>query len=60
MPKTNKKFDWEVYDENGEFIDILTMSRSEAKDYKKKFSDYTIKEIEMVDDGRDNSWRTSG
>ena len=27
MPKTTKPFDWEVYDENDEFIDILTMTR---------------------------------
>ena len=25
MPKTKKKFDWEIY-ENGEFVDILSMT----------------------------------
>lgn len=45
MPKTRKKFDWEIYDENDEFIDILTMSRDEAKDYKKKFPKHQLQEI---------------
>jgi len=35
MPKTTKPFDWEVYDENGEFFDILTMTRAESKEYQK-------------------------
>ena len=38
MPKTTKPFDWEVYDENGEFIDILSMTRDEMKRYKNKHS----------------------
>lgn len=45
MPKTNKKFDWEIYDSNGELLDILTMSRSEAKEYHKKFPSLTLQEI---------------
>ena len=33
MPKTKRKFDWEIYNKEGEFIDILTLSRDEAKIY---------------------------
>ena len=58
MPKTTKPFDWEVYDENDEFIDILTMTRSEVKDYKKTHPNYTLKEIGYSDDGGNDSWET--
>lgn len=50
MPKTKKKFNWEVYDENGEFLDILAMTRDEAKRYKIKFPNYKLQEIEYCDD----------
>ena len=45
MPKTLKLFDWEVYDQDGEFIDILTMTRDEMKKYKGDHKGYTISEI---------------
>ena len=45
MPKTNKKFDRELDASNGELLDILTMSRSEAKEYHKKFPNLTLQEI---------------
>lgn len=45
MPKTKKRFDWEVYDEEGEFLDIITMTRDESKNYKKKFPKYSLQEI---------------
>ena len=51
MPKTKKKFDWEVYDDNGEFIDILTMSRTEAKEYQLNFPSYRLQEIEYTNEG---------
>ena len=50
MPKTKKKFNWEVFDEDGNFVDILTMSRNDAKDYHKKFPHYKINEIGYTDD----------
>ena len=50
MPKTKKKFDWEILDEEGEFIDVLSMTRDEAKIYKNKFPLYTVKEIGYTDD----------
>lgn len=50
MPKTRKRFNWEVFDKNGSFLDILTMSRSESKEYKNKFPDYKINEIGYTDD----------
>lgn len=50
MPKTKKKFDWEVYDENDEFIDILSMTRDEAKVYLNKHKHYTLREIGYSDD----------
>lgn len=59
MPKTTKKFDWEIYDENGEFIDILSMSRTECKKYKEQFPNYSVQEIGYSDDARDDSWETS-
>ena len=45
MPKTKKKFDWEVYDKDLEFIDIISMTRNEMKEYCKDFPDYTLIEI---------------
>ena len=49
MPKTKKRFDWEVYDENGEFLDIITMTRDECKNYKKKFPHYSLQELGYSD-----------
>ena len=49
MPKTRKKFNWEVFDESGNFLDILTMSRNEAKVYQKQFPNYKLREIEYTD-----------
>lgn len=58
MPKTIKRFDWEIYDENGDFFDILSMTRSESKDYQKKNPKYTLKEIGYNGDG-DFSWESN-
>ena len=52
MPKTRKKFDWEIR-ENGQFIDILTMTRSEMAEYRQQFPQYEIKEISYTDGGDD-------
>lgn len=49
MPKTKKKFNWEVFDEKGSFLDILTMSRTEAKVYQEQFPNYKIHEIGYTD-----------
>jgi len=54
MPKTKKKFDWEVYDNQGEFLDILSMTRHESKEYLKKFPNYKLQEI-GYSDGVNNS-----
>lgn len=48
MPKTKKKFDWEVY-EDGDCIDILSMSRTEAKKYQIQFPNHILKEIGYTD-----------
>ena len=57
MPKTKRKFDWEIYNKEGEFIDILTLSRDEAKIYKHKFPDYVLKVISYTDHAnRDDTW----
>lgn len=56
MPKTKKKFDWEIYNKDGDFIDMLTLSRDEAKLYQKKFPDYILKVIAYTDDNRDDTW----
>lgn len=58
MPKTKKKFDWEIY-EGIEFIDMLSMSRDEMREYQKAHPEYTIKEVGYTDDGNDNSWEAS-
>ena len=52
MPKTTKKFDWEVY-EGDEFIDVLSMSRTEALEYRIAHPEYTISEVGYTDDGND-------
>jgi hypothetical protein len=44
MPKTKKLFDWEVF-ENGELIDIISMTRNTSKVYKEKFPNREIFEI---------------
>lgn len=49
MPKTRKKFNWEVFDEKGRFIDIFTMSRNESKVYQEQFPDYKLQEIGYTD-----------
>lgn len=50
------KFDWEVYDENGEFLDVLTMSRDEMRDYHHQFPNHTYKEIDTSDERGIDSW----
>lgn len=58
MPKTKKLFDWEVYTDSGDLFDVLTMTRDQAKQYKKEFPDMIIKEISYhdgEDDTRDGS-----
>lgn len=55
MPKTKKKFDWEIYDDNGEFIDILSMTRKESKEYLLNFPNYRIQEIMYTDSDDDNT-----
>lgn len=45
MPKTKKKFDWEIYDEHNDFIDILSMTREESKKYKERFPDHILLEL---------------
>ncbi len=59
MPKTKKKFDWEVYDNKGEFIDILSMTRNDAKIYLQENSEHILKEIEYTNDGGNNSRESS-
>ena len=49
MPTTKKKFNWEVFDNNGNFLDILTMSRNESKIYQEKFPNYKLHEIGYTD-----------
>ena len=49
MPKTKNKFDWEVYDINGEFVDILNMTRHEMKEYQKKHPHLELHEISYTD-----------
>lgn len=58
MPKTKKLFDWEVYTDTGDLLDILTMTREQAKQYKQEFPDLIIKEI-SYHDGEDDT-RNSG
>lgn len=45
MPKVIK-FVYEIYDENNDFIDELTFTRSEAKKYLEKHPDYTMSIID--------------
>ena len=54
MPKTKKKFDWEIY-EGDECIDMLSMSRDEMKEYQKNHPEYIIREVGYTDDGDDDS-----
>lgn len=58
MPKTTKKFDWEIYD-GDECIDILSMTRSEMKEYQKLYPNYKISEVEYTDDRNDSSCETN-
>ena len=57
MPKTKKLFDWEVYQE-GELIDVLTMTRDQMKSYQKLHPDLTLCEINFYDG--ENDTRKSG
>lgn len=58
MPKTKKLFDWEVYTDAGELVDILTMSREQAKQYQKEFPDMLLNEI-GYNDGEDDTRESS-
>lgn len=58
MPKTKKLFDWEVYDKDGDMIDVLTMTRHRMKEYQESHPDQTIKEI-GYHDGEDDTWESS-
>lgn len=58
MPKTKKLFDWEVYTDTGELFDILTMTRDQAKQYKKEFPDMLLNEI-GYNDREDDTWDSS-
>ena len=55
MSKTTRKFSWEIYDKDGDFVDVLSMTRDEMKRYHALFPEYTCQEIEYADDGRDQS-----
>lgn len=50
------KFDWEIYDENGEFLDVLTMTRDEMREYHHQFPNQTYKEIDAADERGIDSW----
>lgn len=52
MPKTKKKFDWEVY-EGDEFVDILSMTRAEAKLYQQQFPNQELLEIAYTEEKDD-------
>jgi hypothetical protein len=58
MHKTKKLFAWEVYTDSGDLFDVLTMTRDQAKQYKKEFPDMIIKEISYHDG--ENNTRDSG
>ncbi len=62
MPKTTKKFDYEVYDKHGDFVDILSMTRDEAKRYKQNNPDLELQTIINTErnDGRDLSCDING
>lgn len=49
MPKTRKKFNWEVYNEDGEFQDIISMTRHEMKSFISLYPKLKVKEIEYTD-----------
>ena len=52
MPKTKKKFDWEIYD-GDEFVDILSMTRDEAKLYQQQFPNQEVLEIAYTEEKDD-------
>lgn len=49
MPKTRKKFNWEIYNEDGEFQDIISMTRHEMKSFINLYPKLKVKEIEYTD-----------
>lgn len=46
MSITPKIIDYSIYDEEGEFLDVLSMTEKEMKKYKKEFPLYLIEELE--------------
>ena len=54
MPKTTKLFDWEVYDKDGNFLDILSMTRDQSKEYRKANPELIVNEI-AYNDGEDDT-----
>lgn len=53
MPPTRRKFDWEIYTKDDEFVDILSMTRSEARKYQVRFPDYKLQEIGYTELNKD-------
>ena len=58
--KRQPKLNWEVVDENGFFIDVLTMTKDEMKKYLEDFPNYKCYQIDRFNSGRDSTWDSEG
>lgn len=47
--KKHPTFEYVIYDENGEIIDVLNLTKKEAKEYKKDNPIYTLEESDDID-----------
>lgn len=47
--KKQKTFEYIIYDENGEVVDVLDLTKKEAKEYKKNNPNYTLEEGDDID-----------
>jgi hypothetical protein len=46
MSKKHQKYEYIVYDEEEEIIDVLFLTRKEAKTYESNNPSYTLEEVE--------------
>jgi hypothetical protein len=52
------KINWEIVDKDGNFIDVLSMTKDEKKHYLEQFPDYKCYEIDRFNAGGDSSWES--
>lgn len=48
--KKHKTIEFAIYNKEGDFIDILNLTNKEAKEFKKDNPEYSLEEIDSLED----------